>query len=80
MSDLFENPMGLDGFEFVEFTAEEKGILEPAFTAMGFTMVATHKSLIITQKNMALLHVDLLFALKMLNLPMLKQLRKVRKL
>ncbi|MFT5760360.1 MAG: 4-hydroxyphenylpyruvate dioxygenase [Alteromonadaceae bacterium] len=44
MSDLFENPMGLDGFEFVEFTAEEKGILEPAFTAMGFTMVATHKS------------------------------------
>ncbi len=44
MTDLFENPMGLDGFEFVEFTAPEKGILEPAFTAMGFTMVATHKS------------------------------------
>jgi len=44
MTDLFENPMGLDGFEFVEFTAPEKGILEPAFTAMGFTRVATHKS------------------------------------
>ncbi|WP_100658576.1 4-hydroxyphenylpyruvate dioxygenase [Alteromonas flava] len=44
MADLFENPMGLDGFEFVEFTAPEKGILEPVFTAMGFTKVAVHKS------------------------------------
>ncbi|WP_395338275.1 4-hydroxyphenylpyruvate dioxygenase [Ningiella sp. W23] len=44
MSDLFENPMGLDGFEFVEFTAPEKGILEPVFTMMGFTHVANHKS------------------------------------
>ena len=25
MADLFENPMGLAGFEFVEFTAPEKG-------------------------------------------------------
>ena len=31
MTDLFENPMGLDGFEFVEFTAPEKGFLEPIF-------------------------------------------------
>lgn len=44
MADLFENPMGLDGFEFVEFTALEKGILEPVFTMMGFTLVANHKS------------------------------------
>jgi 4-hydroxyphenylpyruvate dioxygenase len=44
MADLFENPMGLDGFEFVEFTAPEKGILEPVFTMMGFTQVANHKS------------------------------------
>jgi len=44
MADLFENPMGLDGFEFVEFTAPEKGILEPIFTVMGFTLVAQHKS------------------------------------
>jgi 4-hydroxyphenylpyruvate dioxygenase len=44
MADLFENPMGLDGFEFVEFTAPEKGILEPVFTIMGFTHVANHKS------------------------------------
>jgi len=44
MTDLFENPMGLDGFEFVEFTAPEKGILEPVFHSMGFTHVADHKS------------------------------------
>jgi len=40
----FENPLGLDGFEFVEFSAPEKGGLEPVFTAMGFTLVARHRS------------------------------------
>ncbi len=44
MADLFDNPMGLDGFEFVEFTALERGILEPVFISMGFTLVAKHKS------------------------------------
>lgn len=44
MTDLFENPMGLDGFEFVEFTAPEKGLLEQVFTTMGFTKVAVHRS------------------------------------
>ena len=44
MADLFDNPIGLDGFEFVEFAAPEKGILEPVFEAMGFTHVANHRS------------------------------------
>jgi 4-hydroxyphenylpyruvate dioxygenase len=44
MPDLFENPLGLDGFEFVEFAAPEKGLLEPVFTALGFTHVADHRS------------------------------------
>jgi 4-hydroxyphenylpyruvate dioxygenase len=44
MPDLFENPLGLDGFEFVEFTAPGKGVLEPVFAAMGFTHVAHHRS------------------------------------
>jgi len=44
MSDLFENPMGLDGFEFVEFTAPAPGVLEPVFESMGFTCVARHRS------------------------------------
>ena len=38
------NPMGLDGFEFVEFAAPEPGILEPVFEAMGFVAVARHRS------------------------------------
>ena len=44
MADLFENPMGLMGFDFVEFTAPEKGILEPVFESMGFTKVARHRT------------------------------------
>jgi 4-hydroxyphenylpyruvate dioxygenase len=44
MTDLFENPIGLDGFEFVEFSAPERGLLEPMFTAMGFTRIARHRS------------------------------------
>lgn len=44
MTDLFDNPIGLDGFEFVEFSAPEKGVLEPVFTAMGFTLIARHRS------------------------------------
>lgn len=44
MSDVFENPMGLDGFEFVEFASPEPGLLEPVFALMGFTAVARHRS------------------------------------
>ena len=44
MSELFENPMGLDGFEFVEFASPEPGLLEPVFALMGFTAVAKHRS------------------------------------
>lgn len=44
MTDLFENPAGLDGFEFIEFSAPQKGVLEPVFEAMGFTKVARHRS------------------------------------
>ncbi len=44
MADLFENPMGLDGFEFVEFASPTPGVLEPIFELMGFTHVAKHRS------------------------------------
>lgn len=44
MADLFENPLGLDGFEFIEFCAPEKGKLEPVFAMLGFTRVARHRS------------------------------------
>ena len=44
MADLFDNPAGLDGFEFIEFSAPEKGVLEPVFESMGFVEVAAHRS------------------------------------
>ena len=44
MADLFENPLGLDGFEFIEFSATEKGLLEPVFERMGFNLIARHRS------------------------------------
>jgi 4-hydroxyphenylpyruvate dioxygenase len=44
MTDIFENPLGLDGFEFIEFCAPEKGLLEPVFSSMGFTRIAQHRS------------------------------------
>ena len=44
MPDLFDNPMGLDGFEFVEFASPEAGVLEPVFQLLGFEAVARHRS------------------------------------
>jgi 4-hydroxyphenylpyruvate dioxygenase len=44
LADLFDNPMGLMGFEFVEFASPTPGILEPVFEQMGFKHVARHRS------------------------------------
>ena len=44
MTDLFENPMGLMGFEFVEFASPNPGQLESVFELLGFKHVATHRS------------------------------------
>uniref|UniRef100_UPI0018DEFBE5 4-hydroxyphenylpyruvate dioxygenase family protein n=1 Tax=Azohydromonas aeria TaxID=2590212 RepID=UPI0018DEFBE5 len=44
MTDLFDNPMGLMGFEFIEFASPTPGVLEPIFEKMGFTLVARHRS------------------------------------
>ncbi|MCK6424058.1 MAG: 4-hydroxyphenylpyruvate dioxygenase [Burkholderiaceae bacterium] len=44
MTDLFDNPMGLMGFEFVEFASPTPGLLEPLFERLGFTRVAKHRS------------------------------------
>jgi 4-hydroxyphenylpyruvate dioxygenase len=40
----FANPMGTDGFEFVEYTAPDIELLRSLFTKMGFPEVARHKS------------------------------------
>jgi len=43
-ADSRDNPMGLDGFEFVEFTGPDPEALADLFEKMGFTHVGTHKS------------------------------------
>jgi 4-hydroxyphenylpyruvate dioxygenase len=42
--DLFNNPLGTDGFEFVEFTSPEPERLKGLFELMGFTAVSKHRS------------------------------------
>src|SRR6201997_180190 len=42
--DLWDNPMGTDGFEFVEYTAPDTAALGRLFESMGFTAVARHRS------------------------------------
>lgn len=42
--DLYDNPLGTDGFEFVEFTSPDPQSLARLFEAMGFTAVARHRS------------------------------------
>src|SRR5690625_6271586 len=44
MTDLLDNPMGLDGFEFVEFASPTPNLLEPLFEQLGFTEIARHRS------------------------------------
>ena len=44
-----ENPMGTDGFEFVEYAAPDPELLRSLFAKMGFPAVATHK-----RKNVSL--------------------------
>lgn len=44
MTGPVANPIGLDGFEFIEFSAPEKGLIEPIFESMGFSRIARHRS------------------------------------
>ena len=44
MADLFENPMGTDGFEFVEYTAPDPELLRSLFERLGFPVTARHRS------------------------------------
>ena len=44
MDKCLDNPMGMDGLEFVEYTAEDSYSLERLFLQMGFSAVARHRS------------------------------------
>jgi 4-hydroxyphenylpyruvate dioxygenase len=48
MGDAWENPMGTDGFEFVEYTAPNIAELHAWFETMGFRAVARHRSKAVT--------------------------------
>ena len=43
-TDLFDNPLGTDGFEFVEFTSPQPERLKGLFELMGFSAVSRHRS------------------------------------
>ena len=43
-NNIFDNPLGTDGFEFIEFTSPEPAKLAQVFSAMGFTAVARHRA------------------------------------
>ena len=43
MSDLFPNPAGTDGFEFVEYAAPDPELLRSLFARLGFPEVARHR-------------------------------------
>ena len=40
--DLWDNPMGTDGFEFVEYTGPDPHALAALFERMGFVAAARH--------------------------------------
>jgi len=42
MAEMYPNPMGTDGFEFVEFAAPDSQLLHSLFKRMGFSAVARH--------------------------------------
>jgi 4-hydroxyphenylpyruvate dioxygenase len=41
---LKENPCGLDGFAFLEFSGPDKQLLHRQFLQMGFKLVSCHSS------------------------------------
>ena len=43
-SSLWDNPLGTDGFEFVEHTSKHPQALVALFERLGFTAVAKHRS------------------------------------
>ncbi len=46
---IYPNPLGINGFEFVEFAAPDASALHALFRSMGFTAVAKHKTKMVTR-------------------------------
>lgn len=52
----YDNPMGTDGFEFVEYAAPDPGALRDLFERMGFPVVARHRSKDVTLHKQGDIH------------------------
>jgi len=48
MTEVHDNPLGIDGFEFVEFAAPDAALLHSLFRHMGFTAIGRHRERKIT--------------------------------
>ncbi|MEP6830427.1 MAG: 4-hydroxyphenylpyruvate dioxygenase, partial [Rhizomicrobium sp.] len=46
--ELWDNPIGTDGFEFVEYTGPDPAALHRLFEGMGFRAVGRHRSKAVT--------------------------------
>jgi 4-hydroxyphenylpyruvate dioxygenase len=44
MAEIWDNPLGTDGFEFVEYVSRTPGELDALFTRLGFSAIARHRS------------------------------------
>jgi 4-hydroxyphenylpyruvate dioxygenase len=51
MNTSLENPVGTDGFEFVEYTAPDPELLRTLFERLGFPVTARHRSKNVTLHN-----------------------------
>ena len=47
--DLWDNPMGTEGFEYIEYTSEDTAALGRLFEQLGFTAVASHRAKAVTR-------------------------------
>ena len=52
----FDNPMGTDGFEFVEYAAPDPALLRDVFTRLGFPEIARHRSKDVTLHQQGDIH------------------------
>jgi 4-hydroxyphenylpyruvate dioxygenase len=48
LADTWENPMGTDGFEFIEYAAPDPAAMGALFERMGFTAIARHRHKAVT--------------------------------
>ena len=56
MADIHENPLGTDGFEFVEYAAPDPELLRSLFETLGFPAVARHRSKNVTLHKQGDIH------------------------